>query len=113
MSKAKTVKEVLIAARWILENIGWCQDASAKRENGTSIQGSFFIEPGHCYCASGAIDIIDTHHNSLKSHAARLVDEAARSLTGLSIIACNDMPGRTKKKMLEVFDLAIKKAYNV
>lgn len=40
--KVHTVKEVLIAAKWILENVGWCQGAYFKDKEGHDISGPNF-----------------------------------------------------------------------
>jgi hypothetical protein len=45
MSQATTVKEVLIAAKWILENRGWCQGYYAKDAMGARVV-DFNLEEG-------------------------------------------------------------------
>lgn len=111
-SKAKTVREVLVAAKWIIENVGWCQEYYA-----TDAEGNYAIYDSKAachFCPEGAvnavlcdkmvryeaIDLLD------RLVPARLIDKDADS----NIVIYNDTPGRTLKQVLKTFDVAIKRA---
>jgi hypothetical protein len=102
--QAKTVREVLIAARWIQERLGWCQ------KSGYLFDGRYRADrahscspPTHC-CAWGAIELVQAKR-LLLSAAADEMKEAVRSG---DLPEWNDTPGRTKAEVLAAFDRAIK-----
>lgn len=106
MSQATTVKEVLIAAKWILENHGWCQGYYRKNAEGQDI---YTLDGAVCFCSIGAIMAVETAVETtdrLAEKATKLLDKAS----GSNVVFWNDMPGRTKKQVLKVFDQAIKEA---
>ncbi len=95
-----TLREVLVEARRILENVGWCQGTYARDENSVAILTD---DPGACqFCVMGALYFASDDSD---------VEEEARALLNTvvegSIVAYNDAPGRTKEEVLAVFDLAI------
>lgn len=101
MSQVKTVKEVLIAAKWILENVGWCKGAYAKDKFGD------WLVPGEphevtCACSSGAIYLVE---------APRKLQESAIFLLGTIVNShvptWNDLFSRTKEEVLQAFNKAI------
>lgn len=105
--KAKTAKEVLIAARWIIENVGWCQNAYYKDANGET--GWNFINPPvsvSCACASGAIYFVEAD-SELHVAALNILFKNIPPI-GTTISGWNDQPGRTKKQVLAAFNKAIK-----
>lgn len=105
MSKAKTVKEVLVAARWMLENVGWCQGEYQKdREDKYGVPVAF--------CSTGAIYGVDKEGSpSQKDYIEDLaISHLMDEISGGSVITWNDKPERTKEEVLAAFDRAIKKA---
>lgn len=111
--KAKTVKEVLVAARWIIENVGWCQWHFAKSGDKevwmgrrTTIEKAAQeagVSKVDCFCALGAINAVEADYD-LKRSAAVVIDNH----TGGSVSTWNDTDGRTKEEVLDLFDRAIK-----
>ena len=96
MRPAKTAKEVLIAARWMLENIGWTQR-------------KFFDLETRCMCASGALNRVECNDGHGFDSAIR--EEARNKLVSVirnDIITWNDNQFRTKEHVLAAFDAAIK-----
>ncbi len=97
---AKSAKEVLIAARWILENVGWCQGDFQRWERDAKGRIVNPVKPWS-FCAIGALNIVCCKNlNSLVN--AKI---ALGRLTGLgeSIVSYNDIPGRTKEEVLALF----------
>lgn len=106
MSQATTVKEVLIAAKWILENYGWCQGFYAKDAEGQRVYG-YHIEGAACYCTLGALNMVETAADGLRAGATDLVIEVIGN--DWIVSDWNDTPGRTKDEVLETFDRAIER----
>jgi hypothetical protein len=109
VSQAKSVKQVLQAARWIIQNVGWCQNTFFKNKKGNHIYDiSSALKTGNvgCACASGAIKLVQTNES--------LREDARLSLHKVvdypSVPIWNDTPGRTKEEVLEAFDKAIARA---
>lgn len=98
-NQATSVKGVLQAALWMLENVGWTRGA-AVRAGGRS---------GVAFCASGAIDWVQANWN-LKQAAAEHLAKFLPKIYGGSIISFNDAKETTKKQVLTAFKLAIKNA---
>lgn len=97
MSKASNPTEVLVAAKWLLENFGWNKGAYAKYGADKKVVS---------FCAIGAIAVIETDDPSLFSKA---IDHLV-SVVGGAIVPFNDNPKRTKKQVLKAFDKAIEKS---
>jgi hypothetical protein len=89
MRKAETVKEVLIAARWILENVGW-------RQLGRINYPRDYTGPRCAVAAILSVETLDGLH-----------DKARACLPG-DIVSINDRG--TKEQVFAVFDKAIAKA---
>src|SRR5579864_3532675 len=95
--KAKSVKEVLIAARWIIDNIGWCQKSYYQTKSG---ERRFDIE--HSYgdvgsvCSVGAIGFVETD-NKLRDKACDFLEGVLGNLDGIP--TWNDKPERTKEEV--------------
>ena len=115
---AKTVKEVLIAARWILQNIGWCQGTYTKIAKNSNIPNM-----PEAFCAIGVFRYVDVvtpkaylerHH--IKNDAVLKLNNVITSTTNYfnlldyvgTVIHWNDKPGRTKREVIKLFDEAIK-----
>jgi hypothetical protein len=96
MRKAKNGTEVLKAARWMLDNIGWVQNHYRQDDSTGKAIG---------FCAVGALETVKTKKygatNSAFKRLRAVVDH------GL-IVEFNDAPGRTKQEVLNAFDQAIK-----
>lgn len=107
--KAKTVKEVLTAGRWILENVGWCQGSYYKDKNGSNVGLSARRNPENvaCACALGSIYLVETDEPSAMDGAITALADAYKID---SIADFNDDPGRTKQEVLDLFDRAIEGA---
>ncbi len=109
MSEVKTIKEVLIAARWIIANFGWCQGSYAKSKDGTKLWhlDDEALKQASCFCLAGAIQAVDADE-TLEDEVLKFMD----TLTGIDISAIqwNDIKTRTKKQVLALFDKAIAKA---
>jgi hypothetical protein len=96
---AKTVKEVLIAAKWMLENVGWCQKTFRKY----STSGE---SPSCAFCSFGAIINVNYGSPGLIDKALAVLSKSIDTASG-SITIWNDDPKRTKSQVLAVFDKAI------
>jgi hypothetical protein len=102
---ATTTKEVLIAARWILANVGWCQGAWFRNKRGTPTIPSNQVGSA---CILGALQLVEADpfaRIGAKELLLKFVPNEACTLSGF-----NDTVGRTKKEVLTLFDRAIKKA---
>lgn len=114
MSKAKNATEVLQAAEWIIDNIGWTQYASFRDKIGLSIGGEASTELDKRFyhsvasvCLTGAINLVNASKASKAEALARLrldinIDDGA-------LMDFNDEPGRTKEQVLAVVQEAIKR----
>jgi hypothetical protein len=106
--KATTVKEVLVASKWILENYDWCQWFLWRDTDGFSV---YFIESitsgntklGAC-CLSGAVSLVEKQHYSLKQKTFDLIHKA---IDGELIPNWNDDPKRTKQEVIALLDKLI------
>jgi hypothetical protein len=107
--KATTVKEVLIATRWIIDNVGWCQYRSFQLEGGNSLDAYWMsieevLERGVAACClGGSIRLVEVADNALIDEARICIEEA---LNGY-VASWNDQPGRTKQEVLDLLDRVI------
>lgn len=105
--KAKTVKEVLIAARWILDNVGWSQRFFSITKHGTPL-GLGEVHPDiEAACSLGAIYLVDTIDLRLNRGATQAVEAVIGNGIDRVIHDWNDTKGRTKEEVLAAFDKAI------
>jgi hypothetical protein len=114
--KAKTAKDVLIAAHWILTHYGWCQGESYKDVDGNPF--SFLSERsseklGSC-CLGAALCLVEVDHSSVTFNVYdEAYDEAYDMITSVlkvpNIPYWNDQQGRTKKEVLTLLDKLIAK----
>lgn len=86
---ATTVKEVLIAARWIQNRLGWCQGRRYEYDDGRKV----------ACCMLGAVEFVVTT-TSLQDEAV----EELRTTVENSVASFNDTVARTKCDVLEAFD---------
>lgn len=107
--KAKTVKEVLTAARWILENVGWCQQSYYKTKAGDerfNIEEVSVSEDIGCACAIGSIYLVEVSDPDLRHKAVAVLEK----ITNYKNLAnWNDAPERTKKDVVKLFSKGINK----
>lgn len=109
--EAKSVKEILIAAKWIIENVGWCQGSYALTKDNNRI---FSVEEAYAAgdicaaCSTGSIMLTEASEQ-LKNDAERIL---RLQVPDHKIVDWNDAPGRTREEVLAVFDRAIKAAGN-
>jgi hypothetical protein len=105
MSQAKTAKEVLIAAEWILNHLGWTQKAFFRDAKGDKILDSdrqAIQRAAKSVCLVGAIRLVDTSDEMLWQARSQLYRVINAPYT------FNDAHGRTKKQVLAVLRKAIK-----
>lgn len=94
-NKAKTVVQVLKAAKWMLENVGWCQGRYSKATPDGKLTA---------FCAAGAIE----HVNADPRKIDQALDRFGKTIGENYIPAWNDENGRTLPQVLKAFDKAIK-----
>lgn len=97
-------KKVLIGARKLLAEKGWCQGAYARDLKGQPVWEFVGSKAPVAYCALGAI--IESAGGA--GEEARNVFSSVIDNNGLP--AWNDHPSRTKEEVLTAFDQAIKLA---
>src|ERR1700727_201819 len=106
--KAKTAKEVLVAVKWILENVGWCKGSNARYKNGVkycllkAIQRPDMI--GSC-CINGAIQLVEANEN-IRFRAERLISRVLPK-NNAGVIQFNDSKNTTKQDIIDVLNKAI------
>lgn len=100
---AKTAKQVLIATKWILENVGWCQKRYFSDHNDNDITYHDVVNrkivPAKC-CLTAAIDLVDASQY-LKSKVHDLIFMK----TADSAISFNDY--HSFKQVIEMLDAII------
>lgn len=94
---ARTSTQVLKAARWLIDNIGWCQNQyQTTDDKGKPI----------AFCAWGAVGAVEIDGDW------RLIDRAMQRLHKAAphgnVVSFNDRKSTTKEKVLKVFDRALK-----
>lgn len=113
MSQAKTVKETLIAAKWILENVGWCQEHSCEDAKGMRITISEVVFGGTVpakVCLQGALYLVEAGQpipnlfGDLQMKAYNLLTEMVAN----SVPEYNDT--HTFQEVIALVDRAIAKA---
>lgn len=103
--RAETVKEVLVAARWILENAGWCQNACAKRRDGFSVSAN--STEAVSFCAIGATYAVECDYSLAERARRRLLEQLPMNVCNVTVL--NDQRGQTKEGILAFYDAAIAK----
>jgi hypothetical protein len=109
--KATTVKEVLVAMRWIIDNVGWCQgalytDKSGDKHNIIPPYDTVLKDDISGVCLSGAWYLVECDNEKVKDNALNILN----SLTSYGMIVYNDSFCRTKEQVLALLDKAIKQA---
>lgn len=107
--KYKSAKNLLKAARKLLENGPWGREQYLNPRTGE------FCAVGALYIARMGLAKNDEYHWIEELRHSDIVDEAINSLDNItrkkyktSLISFNDTKTTTKENVLEVFDLAIK-----
>lgn len=101
--RAKTVKEVLIAIKWILENIGWCKGTWSKYLNGKPV----------AFCLSGACNTVEPEYGWLIEDARQAMRDVIYDVApNRDIASFNDSTLTTKKDVIRMLDKAIKQCYD-
>jgi hypothetical protein len=95
---AKNTTEVLIAAKWLLENVGWIKGQQVHYPHGGSVPDGF--------CASGAITWVMAESYERKFRAYSFLE----SEMDRDILKFNDAPHTTKQHVLDAFDRAIQRS---
>jgi len=99
-NKAKTVKQALVAAQWMLDNIGW-------------VKGNFekfgFDGKSIGFCLSGAINRVETT-DGVRMRARSALENSVKERYFPSIIGFNDYIGTTKEDVDTVIKTAIRKS---
>lgn len=108
---ASNIKEVLIAAKWILENYGWCQNSFiTSNKDGVPRNYSrlkYVAADGAdtntaCFCADGAIRSVECSL-TLQEQAREHLEKYIKA----NVWGWNDGADRTKEEVLAAFDGAI------
>jgi hypothetical protein len=101
-SVAKNSTEVLKAALWILENVGWIKGRACERNELGKVIG---------LCASGAIKAVNAVDYNLNVDAHTRVERVVRGTykwdCGNGIIGFNDNKSTTKEDVINAFKRAI------
>lgn len=106
MSKAKSVKELLTAAEWVLKNVGWTKGYMAlNKDNGVFIEDDYSNLGS--VCLLGAFSVVDISHPELFSKAVAHFKQVNNIY---SISYFNDDKTRTKEQVLAAVRKAIKAA---
>lgn len=119
--KAKTVKEALIAVKWMLENIGWCQQRFYQDSKGRSLGldnvhnfNSFLSAMKVCsMCLEGAIELVEVDDECVRGGMYDALDAALAPRYGedeVSLIKFNDDVSTKKKDVIRLLNTAIKQA---
>jgi hypothetical protein len=113
--KAKTVKQALIATKWILGHTGWCRRFYHVDKHGLSLPGygasalaanlSSFELGGSCL--SGALGLVEYQNQDLNRETYLTVHNAIIDDNAKSIPNWNDKPERTSQQVLDLLDKLI------
>lgn len=116
--QAESAKEVLIAAKWILENVGWCQGAFYRDADGKRIDnpvGENRVDTICQACSLGAIHLVKVDDPQHRWDAMDLLQRAIDEKTGESelivdIAGFNDVICQRKEDVVDIFSIAINHA---
>jgi hypothetical protein len=100
-NKANSVKEVLIAAKYLLENIGWCQGHFSLHQDGKPVS----------FCMLGAINAVEVWDIELTWEAKILLSQTIfKNISDSQMLSdWNDKPARKKRDVIKLFDKSIRK----
>ena len=94
-NKAKTPKQVIKAAEWMLTNIGWCQGALSKSDEDGNYSG---------FCLLGALIYAEASEKTLAQAKSLVLDAIKKQypICDGSFIVFNDDIYRTKDEVLDL-----------
>jgi hypothetical protein len=108
--KAKTPKEVLIAARYIIDTVGFCKKATARdRQGNVTSCNEGNLSNIDAVCISGALQLVNTGCYE-RGIAINILADICSANYHRDFISFNDHRDITKEEVLKVFDLAIEEA---
>jgi hypothetical protein len=110
--KAQTVKQALIAMRYILNRYGWCQGNYYVDKHGYPSINPYQAPLGGC-CLSGARDLIECDDNDTWCQIRHQINCRIWNAIGkmyATIPGWNDHPARTKQDVLNLLDKLIEEA---
>ena len=93
---AKNVREVLIAAKWMLENVGWHKGSFVRYKKHKPIS----------FCLAGALENVYASERILISQAVGVLWNIIKD----NVVHYNDSPQTTKEDILALLDKAIANA---
>lgn len=108
MTTYSETHRILVEARRLLAEKGWCQEASALSSRGYAVT---YGDPSAArYCLTGACRAAELQLNTTSLYAA---DDAIRMLTSNSGASCsltlwNDSASRSKEDVLQLLDRTIR-----
>ena len=105
--KAKTVREALVATRWIIDQVGWCQGRLYQAKDGNVIWYKGGIIPGNlgACCLEGAMSLVEIDSEYVRFDAGKKIRAIGTDHTSIHI--WNDALGRTKEQVLAMLDQVI------
>jgi hypothetical protein len=106
-TEAKTVKEVLIATKYIIEHLDWHQGCKYRDKSGEHLSRSnekFESELGSV-CLLGGLSLVVANE-----YAVNKTECILRNHFGSPITTFNDAFGQTKEKVIKVLDEVIEAA---
>ena len=109
--KARTVKEGLIAIKWILENKGWHQGTCFRDAKGHPINRSVKETNDNLHniascCLFGAHCLVEYDDHTLPN---KVLNALQHSDTNYSMSLFNDEIGRTKDEVITLLDKVIRR----
>jgi hypothetical protein len=93
---ARNSTEVLQAAKWILENVGWVKKSYQKSDDSGKIIA---------FCAEGALWAVETGTYGIRNRAMNRLEKVLKE----RIVVFNDNKKTTKQMVINAFNRAIKK----
>jgi hypothetical protein len=100
MSQARTIKQVLTAAKWMIENVGWIKGSYAEYDDGSKLPTGF--------CSLGALNAVEAN-NRVKEQAQIHLYHTLHHALGVNdgVAYWQDNAVRTKEEVLAFFEKAI------
>jgi hypothetical protein len=115
--QAKTVKQGLIAVKWMLKNIGWCQQRYYQDSEGENlglydVQNFLSSAKKVCsMCLEGAIELVEVDDERVRGGMYDALDAVLDARYGKgNLTRFNDLKSTSKGDVLDVVDQAIKES---
>lgn len=99
--QATTSDQVLRAAMWIIDNVGWTQRSARRDKLGNRLFANDLHQLGSV-CAIGAVFVVDAPPDS-KNDAHRRLDRTCLRLYSTHCMSYNDRFETTKEDILQLF----------